>query len=406
MVSSFPNSSYRDEALYVLGTTYTTMNQPNKALESFDKLLKEEPKSSFVPRALLKKGLIYYNENQTEKALDTYKLAVKNYPNSPIAQEAVQNARQIYIDTGRVDEYADWVKNLSFVNVSNTELDNDMYESAEKLYVINDYVKAIAAFKKYIQNFPNGIHALQAHYYIAQALENQHKEEETLIHYQFVANQPQNEFTEQALVKLSQLYLNKKNWSEATPILQKLEQVADHSQNVLYAQSNLMKAYYNKENYTQAVIYAEKVLGNSSVDTKVKADAQIIIARAAFKTNDIEKARSSYKKVEAVAVGELKAEALFYDAYFKNLEGDFKNSNTVVQKIASDFASYKYWGAKGLVVMAKNFYGLKDAYQATYILESVIKNFKQYDDVVSEAQSELKKIKSEQAKTNDSVIPE
>jgi tetratricopeptide (TPR) repeat protein len=247
---------------------------------------------------------------------------------------------------------------------------------------------------------------LQAHYYIAQALENQHKEEETLIHYQFVANQPQNEFTEQALVKLSQLYLNKKNWSEATPILQKLEQVADHSQNVLYAQSNLMKAYYNKENYTQAVIYAEKVLGNSSVDTKVKADAQIIIARAAFKTNDIEKARSSYKKVEAVAVGELKAEALFYDAYFKNLEGDFKNSNTVVQKIASDFASYKYWGAKGLVVMAKNFYGLKDAYQATYILESVIKNFKQYDDVVSEAQSELKKIKSEQAKTNDSVIPE
>jgi len=56
--------------------------------------------------------------------------------------------------------------------------------------------------------------------------------------------------------------------------------------------------------------------------------------------------------------------------------------------------------------MAKNFYGLKDAYQATYILESVIKNFKQYDDVVSEAQSELKKIKSEQAKTNDSVIPE
>ncbi len=406
VVSSFPNSSYRDEALYVLGTTYTTMNQPNKALESFDKLLKEESKSSFVPRALLKKGLIYYNENQTEKALDTYKLAVKNYPNSPIAQEAVQNARQIYIDTGRVDEYADWVKNLSFVNVSNTELDNDMYESAEKLYVINDYVKAIAAFKKYIQNFPNGIHALQAHYYIAQALENQHKEEETLIHYQYVANQPQNEFTEQALVKLSQLYLNKKNWSEATPILQKLEQVADHSQNVLYAQSNLMKAYYNKENYTQAVIYAEKVLGNSSVDTKVKADAQIIIARAAFKTNDIEKARSSYKKVEAVAVGELKAEALFYDAYFKNLEGDFKNSNTVVQKIASDFASYKYWGAKGLVVMAKNFYGLKDAYQATYILESVIKNFKQYDDVVSEAQSELKKIKSEQAKTNDSVIPE
>jgi hypothetical protein len=61
-------------------------------------------------------------------------------------------------------------------------------------------------------------------------------------------------------------------------------------------------------------------------------------------------------------------------------------------------------GAKGLVVMAQNFYGLKDAYQATYILESVIKNFTQFEDVVAEAQAELKKIKAEQAKTNDSVI--
>lgn len=56
--------------------------------------------------------------------------------------------------------------------------------------------------------------------------------------------------------------------------------------------------------------------------------------------------------------------------------------------------------------MAKNFYALKDAYQATYILKSVIKNFKQFNDVVTEAETELNKIKTEEAKTNDSVLPE
>ena len=55
--------------------------------------------------------------------------------------------------------------------------------------------------------------------------------------------------------------------------------------------------------------------------------------------------------------------------------------------------------------MAKNHYELKDAYQATYILESVIKNFSQYDDVVEEAQTELNRIKTEEAKTNFSVTP-
>ena len=74
-----------------------------------------------------------------------------------------------------------------------------------------------------------------------------------------------------------------------------------------------------------------------------------------------------------------------------------------VQKLAKDFSGYKKYSAKGLVLMAKNYYALNDAFQATYILESVIENFKDYDDVVTEAQIELTKIKTEQAKTNASV---
>jgi hypothetical protein len=53
--------------------------------------------------------------------------------------------------------------------------------------------------------------------------------------------------------------------------------------------------------------------------------------------------------------------------------------------------------------MAKNFYALDDAYQATYILESVIQNFAEFNDVVDEAKAELKRIKSEESKTNSSV---
>jgi predicted negative regulator of RcsB-dependent stress response len=80
-------------------------------------------------------------------------------------------------------------------------------------------------------------------------------------------------------------------------------------------------------------------------------------------------------------------------------------SNVVVQKLVADYSAYKYYGAKGLIVMAKNFYELEDAFQATYILESVIKNFSDYKDVVDEAKTELKRIKREEAKTNESVNP-
>ena len=53
--------------------------------------------------------------------------------------------------------------------------------------------------------------------------------------------------------------------------------------------------------------------------------------------------------------------------------------------------------------MAKNYYELKDAYQATYILDNIIKNFTQFKDLVEEAKNELSKIKSKEAKTNESI---
>jgi hypothetical protein len=54
--------------------------------------------------------------------------------------------------------------------------------------------------------------------------------------------------------------------------------------------------------------------------------------------------------------------------------------------------------------MAKNFYALEDAYQATYILESVIEKFAAFDEITDAAKIELNKIKVEQSKTNSSVI--
>ena len=53
--------------------------------------------------------------------------------------------------------------------------------------------------------------------------------------------------------------------------------------------------------------------------------------------------------------------------------------------------------------MAKNFYALKDAYQATYILESVTTNFTDYPDVVEEAKAERAVIKAAESKTNSPV---
>ena len=402
-LNTHTKSGYRDDAHYVLGNSYMKKNENYLALDNFDKLITNFKRSPLVSKAMLKKGLIYYNTDKNEQALTTYNTIVKQFPNSAEARQAIKNSRQIYVDLGRVDEYATWVKNIDFVNISDAELDNDMYESAEKQYLQNDHKKSISSFKKYLQSFPNGLHKINANFYLAQSLFSNNEHSEAIPYYSYVVNQDQNEFTENALSRLALLYLENNNWNSAIPVLERLEKESDQAQNRIFAQSNLMKGYYAKENYNNAVNYAELVLKNSKIEDRIKSDAHIIIARSAIKTNNEFKARTSYKEVEKIAGGELKAEALYYSAYFENKDGSYRVSNEIVQKIASDYSAYKYWGAKGLLLMAKNFNKLNDAYQATYILESVIKNFSEFKDVTEEATTELNKIKTEQAKTNESV---
>jgi hypothetical protein len=53
--------------------------------------------------------------------------------------------------------------------------------------------------------------------------------------------------------------------------------------------------------------------------------------------------------------------------------------------------------------MARNFYELNDAYQATYILESVMANFGQYPEIITEARQVLARIKTREAERNSSL---
>lgn len=401
--TNFPKSSYRDDALYELGNVYVAQDKNDQAIAAYNQLMREIPQSSYVSRARLKKALIYDNNDRSEEALAILRGVATDFPGTPEALQAVTTAKLIYIDLGRVNEYGQWVSTLDFIDVEDAELDDAAYASAEKQYLDNNTNQARRLFEDYLSSYPNGQHALQAHFYLGQLAFAKADYEATIPHYQYVIAKERSEFTEQALARLGQVYLSQRDYSQAAPVLLRLEKEADFPQNIIFAQTNLMKSYFELEQYAQAVSYAETVLTNAKIDNAIKSDAQIIIARSAMKTADEDRAKIAYAEVQKIATGALAAEALYYDAYFKHKADDFAASNVAVQKLAKDYSGYKEFGAKGLVLMAKNFYALGDAYQATYILESVIKNFTDYPDIVADAKAQLALIKANESKTNASV---
>ena len=402
-IQKYPKSQYADDALYELGNTYVAEGQQTKALASYQKLVSVYVNSNYVPKTILKQGLIYYNDNDTTKALVQFKKVAADFPNSAEALEAVNTARLIYIDKGNVADYAAWVKNLDFIEVTDVELDNATYESAERQYLQNNTKQATSGFLTYLAEFPQGLHALKANFYLGQMYYADDLATNAIKHFEYVVSKPKSEFTEQALVRLCEILIKEKNTTKAVTNLLLLEKNADFPQNKTYAQTNLMKQYYESENYSEAVKYAQIVLSNNKVDDRIKSDAQIFIARSAIKTNKEAEAKMAYATLQKTATGSLAAEATYYEAYFKNKENKFEASNDVIQKLASQYSGYKYYASKGLLLMAKNYRAMEDNLNAKVILESLISNFTQFPDVVEEAKVELSALKESAAKTNSSI---
>ena len=405
VINNYQISSLKDDALYQLASTYTKIKDNTKAHQAYDRLFNKYPNSNFLSKALVRQGLLYYNDNQNKKALNKFKLAETKFPNSSDALQAVRNAKNIYVDEDRLDDYVAWTKTLSFVEVSDNELENTSFSIAEKRYFEGKTNATILSLKKYLRSFPKGKNSLKATYYLADVLFKEKLYDDALKKYNEVLEAGISEFKEDALAKTSQIYLEKEDYNSAIPVLVELEKEAYATENLLFAKSNLMKSYAKTKENTLALDYAKKVLSTKKLSEDLVFDAKKIIARISFITEDFSTSKEYYENLESIATGELKAETLFYNAYFKSIEKDYEDSNKVIQQLIADYSKYKYWGVKSYVIMGKNYYNLKDAYQATFILENVIKNFPQFEDIVKEAQTELDLIKTNEAKTNNSVTP-
>lgn len=400
---NYSRSNYKDDAMFALANVYVAEGNTAKGIQNYQRLQNELPNSNLVSKAILKEGLIYYNQNKSDQAIERFKLVAEKYPKTAEALQAVKTARLVYIDQGDTQAYADWVNTLNFVEITNEDLDNTTYLAGEKQFLDNNVPKAITNFEAYLQQFPSGLHKLEAHFYLGQLYNKTGNTEKALPNFLSVTKLEKSEFTETALYNTAKIYLENKQYSKAIPYLQRLEKEADFEQNIIFAKTNLMKSYNEEKQYEKTLTYADDVLSNASIKQAIKTDAELYKARAAKALNKLAIAEASYEKVAKTATNILGAEAVYHLALFNTDKKQFKQSNIYVQKLAKEFSSYRQYSAKGLLLMAKNFKGLGDAYQATYVLSSVITNFKDFPQEVDTAEKLLQEIKAEEAKVNSSI---
>ncbi|MDR7693856.1 hypothetical protein D1000_05935 [Riemerella anatipestifer] len=390
LVAQYPNSEYKDDALYEIGTAYAANDEFALSSEYFDKVVKTSTDTHLIANAEIYIVQNDIEQNQEAKAFSGIKALAKKYQNTVYADKVLVVARSLYLKTGDTAGYQDFAKNLG-VGLDKSEIDEINLSTARQLYAKKQYEKAIPYYEKYLTQNVSSNTAFQAQYELGESYYQNGDDAKALKSFNFVTAYP-NDYQEEARLRSAQILLSKNKGEEAAEHLAKLVD-SNNPKIKSFAQQELMKYYADKKDFAKAETYAGLILSNTKNSPAVLEQAKVIKARSLMNQGKDKEAQKSYTDLEKSSNPSVAAEALYAKAYYQNKAKAFKNSNESIFKLANNYASEEYWGAKSLVLMARNYLALKDKYQASYTCDQVIANYQDFPDVVAEAKEVKKMIK-------------
>lgn len=367
-------SDLSDDAFAELGTSYLLKGNETEAIQTFSTLIKRFPNSPFYRMALLKTGMAYYNLDNRSEALRNLKMVVEKFPGSQESKEALASIRNIYVESNSVNEFLAYAKNLSNADVSSSSQDTMIYRATENVYMNGDCRSAVPGFTDYIQKFPNGSFAANAHYYRAECYLKDHLNNKAAEDFRFVAEQRNSVFQESALSKLASIHRSEKDYKAALQDYNRLYKIASNNKNKMVAREGQLESYHQLNMNDSTLLIAEEILRSPDADEQSYKQSHLYMAKAAFETNQIALAQREYKIVEGLLEGSASAEAKYQLALIEYQLGDYKLSEKMVFELIKDYASYDYWVAKGFILLADIYVKYGNTFQAKHTLQSIIDN--------------------------------
>jgi TolA-binding protein len=398
LVQNYPKSSYQDDALFELGRTYERINQPQTAIGFYKNLIDKYPQSSLVNKALVQLGLAYYNANDYQNSVSNYKKVVERSPNSPEMQAALSGMKNSYVEMNDVDAYFNYTGKLGpGVQVSVNEQDSLSYQAAEKLYLAKDS-KAQVQLERYLNQFPNGSFAMNAHFYLAQLLYSNRNYDRALKEYETIIAQPDNYFTEVSLSKAAGLQYNNKNYQQALLYFERFARISDSGTNLPDAQTGIMRCQFQLANYQASRDAANLVLGSEKVSDILRRETNYILALSYYNTGEKDKAFPILNKLSSETNSEEGAESKYLVAEILYEKQKLKESEKEIMDFIDKNSPHQFWLAKSFILLSDIYMKNGDEFQAKHTLKSIIENYPEPNDgILDFTRKKLQEIEANEA---------
>lgn len=385
------------QAVYEFGRTLVQTGKDEAATVVLNRLINNPPDSTHYYKALLEMGMISSNNRKYDQAMAYYKRVIEEKAISEEGESALAGLENIYRMQNKAEEFFAYLDNVGLSTVKSAdEKENMIFNSAQQIFLSEDYPAAISALTSYLEKYPQGANSLQGMFYIAESLNKLGKAEQAAQQYLKVMESGDGAFTEIATLNYGKLSYQLQKYSEAAKAYHSLEQIAKLGNNKSEGTIGKMRSLYKCNDTDGAIAAAESVMAINEVSKDIKREALYIKGKSLQNKEERELANKVFGQLSAEPADAFGAEAayiLILDAYDS---GNFTQVEELTFKLSDSATPQTYWLAKSFIVLGDSYAERDEMEQAKATFESIKENYTpsgSEDDVIAQVEKRLNKLK-------------
>ena len=374
LTKNYKTSSFYDRAVYELGMAHLSTGDERSAIAAFNKLVKERPRSAYARQGQMKIGMLYYNGNQYPEALTALKKVIDSYPNTEESREALNIMRNIYMEENNTAEFYKYTEEKG-IATSVTEQDSVSFATAENFFQQGQYENALKAVEQYQEQFQNGAYLLKANYYGLTSLEKLGRNSETKPYLEYIIAQPDNDYTDNALLKLAGMEMSEGEIEKAKGYYERLADITENQKMKTQALEGAMDCSYRLDDYDGAITRGNELAAVRDLTQNKKNYVNYVIGMSLYRKNNLVDAVTKLESCSTKDRTEIGAEAAYYVVLANYKMGKLDETEDKVFYISDNFSNYSYYVAMSFVTLSDVYVAKDNVFQAKETLKSIIENY-------------------------------
>ncbi len=397
-------SVYRESALITAAETYLSwLDDPGNAGKNALIITKDHADSKFMPRALIVLAIAEGKAGNKQKATYWFQLVANEHCYDESARTtALTNLAELL---SPADYDAAELQSRTKCPLQNTDSEGNrtedlVIEIADQRFFDENYPSSGERYTQYLKDFPHGKYLFQAHYYRGQGYEKTGRKDEALVDYEFVYKSAvPSDFTVKSLKAAADIQMAKGNKLAAMELYNAMQDKSTRVEDRLAAQFGKADVDMANADYHAAKTELLAVFNDANTTDYSRTKAHLKIAVCDYFLGANEEAMKVFVDVEDKNKNTFGAESQYYMSRILFDKKEFEKSKEMALAFNEKYKTYNYWKAKAFLVLAEDYMGMNDSFQAKGTLESIVTKLKptnEYPDILREAEKRLDEINAMQ----------